>query len=1137
MRRKIQIALVLLCFFTADIYSQQIPGYAASSVLSSGKWIKVAITEDGIYRIDYSTLKQRGLEEPSNPRLFSNNTGQLSYYNNGTAPDDLNEAAIWLSKGADGVFNDGDYLLFFGKGTHRWIYDKSTDNYRFLRHNYSDTAFYFLTSGSEPGKMITEDAPPSGAPDYISSSSDALYIHESESQNLLQSGREWFEPFRSQVIKIEPGFTDLITSERIKYSIRVAARSSSQTQFGLYEDAIQKKNIIVQGVNLFNTTGTYAQITDSTGYIQSSSSAPAFQIRLNGQNSTGWLDYVKLQARQENVFKGTFTQYRDSRSVSAGRTTTFVIRSQSENEIVWDITDQNNVKLVNYSKSGNQLSFNSSGDSLRTFAVFLLSGAREPIIKQGFVPVQNLHASEAADMIIISHPLFLDYANMIADIHNNEGLVSLVVTPGQIYNEFSGGIPDIAALRNFVRMKYLKQSGSNKPLKYLLLFGDGSYENKTPPPGNPNFIPTYQSQNSNVTVSSFTSDDFYGLLEDGEGEADGTEDIGIGRFPVSDTTEASIAISKIRKYLDPSNMGNWRNIICLTADDEDGNAHMIDAEGLASTINQKAPEFNIEKIYLDAFRQVTTATGQSYPDVNRAINDRINSGCLVFNYTGHGSENGLASEGVVKIEDINSWRNGGRLPLLITATCEFSRFDNVAINIGTGEFTPQTSAGEMVFLKKEGGAIALMSTTRVVFSAPNFFLNRNIYNYAFERDSSGNTNTLGDIIRLAKNNSGNGSNKRNFSLLGDPALKLAFPRYGKVVTDSVNSVPAGMPTDSLKALSLITVAGHISDPKGVILNNFNGEVSPIIYDKDNNIRTLANDGGPVMEFKMRNNIIFSGKTKAVDGRFRFNFVVPRDINYSFGDGKISYYAHDDVSDMNGSFNDIIIGGFNNSSSTDTSGPDIRLFLNDTLFRNGGISDRNPVLLALIKDEAGINTTGAGIGHDLTGFLDNQRNSSFSLNNYYENDIDNYRKGRIEYNLTGLNEGKHTVTIKAWDIYNNSSERSLDFIVVSGDKFILRNVYNYPNPFIASSNSTNITGELNKPGNELEVTISIYNISGKLIKIIRTIVPATGYTMPPVVWDGNDDSGNRVAKGIYPYYVKVTTYDGETSGASGRMIIL
>jgi hypothetical protein len=512
----------------------------------------------------------------------------------------------------------------------------------------------------------------------------------------------------------------------------------------------------------------------------------------------------------------------------------------------------------------------------------------------------------------------------------------------------------------------------------------------------------------------------------------------------------------------------------------------------------------------------------------------MNSGCLIFNYVGHGSETGLAHERVVKTEDINSWKNGGKLPLFITATCEFSRFDDIETNIVTHVMTGKTSAGEMTLLNKNGGAIALMSTTRVVFSAPNYFLNKSIFSCAFSRDKSGNTMRLGDIIRIAKNNSGSGPNKRNFSLLGDPALKLAYPWHGKVITDSVNNIPVSGKIDSLKALALMTVSGHIEDEGGTLIKSFHGVVTPLVYDKENKIKTLANDGGQILEFNLRNNILFSGKTMAKDGRFSFTFIVPRDINYSFGTGKISYYAHDNNEDMNGSFNNIIVGGFAKTSLMDTSGPEIKLYLNDTLFRNGGITDKNPRLLAIIEDKGGINTTGSGIGHDLTGYLDEDMNRSFVLNSYYINDLDNYVKGRIDYKLSGLSEGSHTLTVKAWDNFNNSSEQSLLFLVEPGDKFILKNLLNYPNPFFGE---THITGEHNRPDSEFDVTINVFNLNGRIIKVIKTTVPSTGYALPPVIWDGNDDGGNRVGRGVYPYTVTVSTATGETARASGRMIIL
>jgi hypothetical protein len=1137
MRKIVQIFLICTVVFSASLSGQNSKdSYSSTSKLSQGIWFRIAVTSDGIYRLDYSKLRQLGLENPSNPRIYGNNFGQLSYYNDDPKPDDLKELSIFMNKGSDGIFNEGDYLLFYAKSTGKWIFNQTSGVYEHLHQNYSDTAFYFITSSTTPGQQITPAVEPSQPATYSSSESDVLFIHEQDDVNLIKSGREWFQEISD--IHIDPGFKSLITTEKVKYHIRVSARAESLTSFGLYEGLTLKNTIDVQGVDLYDYTGTYSQITDSAGSIQPSSSSPVYDIRFINNSQTGahgWLDWITLQGRVSNSYDGSMVQFIDSRSVAPGRITGFSIHNNATEPIVWDITDPENIKQITYNLNGGIIGFKSSTDSLKTFIAFSTDNASVPAIKPNSVPNQDLHASSAADMIILTHPLFKTYAGKLADIHLKEqGITSQIVTPEQIYNEFSGGIPDINAIRNFLRMKYLRQKGSSHPLKYLLLFGDGSYENKTPPPNNPNFIPTYQSVNSNIVVSSFTSDDFYGLLDDGEGEANGTEDIGIGRLPVSDTTQAGIMLYKIRRYIDPSNMGDWKNVICLSADDEDGNTHMSDAEGLAAVLKDSVPAYNIDKIYLDAYTQTTTVNGQSYPDVNKAITDRINAGCLIFNYTGHGNENSLAAERVIRPEDINSWKNGGKLPLFITATCEFSRFDDMEVNIATKQMIGKNSGGEMVLLNKNGGGIALMSTTRLVYSAPNYDLNKNIFSSAFNRDEAGNPLCLGDIIKIAKNNSGSGPNKRNFTLLGDPALYLAYPYYGTVVTDSIDNLSVHDPVDTLKALTLVNVAGHIADRTGKLLSTFNGVVSPLIYDKARNIRTLANDGGPSMTFNIMNNILFSGKTLVKDGKFSFTFIVPRDIDYKFGPGKISYYANDDKTDMNGSFSDIIVGGFSKNMSADSTGPDIKLYMNDTLFKSGGITDSNPTLLALIKDSGGINTTGSGIGHDLTGYLDNDPDNSIILNSYFENDFNNYMKGMVNYNLSGLAPGSHSLTLKAWDNFNNSSEKTILFQVVAGEKFMLRNLLNYPNPFFRE---TNISLEHNRPDNELNVAINIYSIDGRIIKTIKTKVMAAGYILPPVLWDGNDEGGKRAGRGMYPYTITVTTVTGETARVSGRMIIL
>jgi hypothetical protein len=1134
------LILFILILHGQDIYAQ--PGkneYSASSVLSDGQWFKIAVTSDGIYRIDYSKLKQLGISNPSNPKIFGNNFGQLSYLNDDPKPDDLKEISILLVKGSDDIFNEGDYLLFYGMGTNRWKYNVAAKDYNFVRHNYSDTAFYFLTSSPTPGKTIVNAPEILISPTYSSSAYDALYIHEVESENLIKSGREWYQPISSMNgISINPGFSDIITSEKMNYKIRVVGRASIPTLFRLYEGTNMLAGVLVPEVYLLSSTGTYANISELNSSSFPTSSSPNYEMKFynNGeQDAKGWIDYVKFRGRSLTNFSGKTLKFSDAMTVLPGRVTEFTIKSALSSEKVWDITDPFNIQNIGYTKTDDNIRFKAFTDSLRTFITFTADKAMIPAINPHPVPHQNLHGSESADMVIVTHPIFHSYAEKIAAIHlNNSGLVSLIVTPEEVYNEYSGGVPDIAAIRNFLRMKYLNQKSSSHPLKYLLLYGDGSYENKTLPPHNPNFIPTYQSQNSTVIVSSFTSDDFYSLLDDGEGEADGTEDIGIGRFPVSDTIQAGIMVSKVDKYLSVSGTGDWRNMITIVADDEDGNTHLIDAEGLSSLLDSDFPTFNVDKIYLDAFIQVTSVNGQSYPDVTRAINNRINSGTLIFNYLGHGNEVGLAAERIVKTNDINSWKNTSKLMLFITATCEFSRFDDVEYNSQTMDYAGKTSAGEMVLLNPAGGAIALMTTTRVVYSAPNYTLNRNFYKYAFTKDKDGNALGLGDIIRLAKLNSGSGQNKRNFTLLGDPAVRLAYPSYGKIITDSINNTSVNLATDSLKALSLITVSGHIEDNSGKKMNTFNGVVYPRVYDKPSKITTLANDGGSVLEFNLRNNTLFSGKTKAIDGKFTFTFIVPKDINYSYGKGKISYYANQSNTDMAGAFTNIIVGGFSNSGIIDSTGPQIKLYLNDTLFRNGGISDTNPVLLAVIEDRGGINTTGSGIGHDITAFMDNEKNKSFILNSYFENDFDNYKKGSIVYQLGEIIEGSHSITLKAWDNFNNSSEASVKFLVRTDQGFIISNLINYPNPF---TDQTSITAEHNRPNKNLNIRINIYNMNGKMIKVITSTVTATGYKLSPIIWDGNEDGGRKVTRGIYPYSITVSSENGEVAKASGRMVIL
>ncbi|MDD4646287.1 MAG: type IX secretion system sortase PorU, partial [Bacteroidales bacterium] len=748
----------------------------------------------------------------------------------------------------------------------------------------------------------------------------------------------------------------------------------------------------------------------------------------------------------------------------------------------------------------------------------------------GLVPAQNLHGQECPDMIILVHDDLKSYAQQLADFHKTQdGLTTLVVSPTQIYNEFSSGIPDVTAIRDFLKMFYDRSTKSTFKLKYFLFFGDGSYDNKKSVQDYPTYLPTYQSLESLYPTSSYVTDDFFGLLDNGENIEAGLLDIGIGRLPVINDNEASIVIEKIRQYYSASSMGNWRNLVCFIGDDEDGNTHMRDANTLADLLKVEHPSFNIDKIFLDAYQQMTLPTGDRYPEVNRAIGDRMKKGALIMDYLGHGSERGLAHENIVTVSDIKSWENPEKLPLFITATCEFSRFDNPEL----------TSAGEWVILNQNGGGIALLSTTRLVYSAPNFVLNREFYNYAFTRDAQGKLLKLGDIMRLTKNAVGDEQNKLNFTLLGDPALTLAMPTYGITMTH-VNGIPVGEFRDTLKALSEASISGYVKDLNNNKMADFSGVVIPTVYDKEITLSNLANDGGPIMEFTVRNSILFKGKASIKNGDFSFKFIVPKDISYKIGTGKLSLYGNSDLTDASGVDLSLLIGGSSSSGLNDKIGPQLDIFMNDTTFVSGGLTNETPVLLAKIKDASGVNTTSNGIGHDITAIIDDKQQNPIVLNDYYESDLDQYTSGTLKYPISKLEPGDHTIHVKVWDILNNSSETEISFTVRNSEDLVIDHILNYPNPF---TTHTDFYFEHNQGDQALDVLLQVYTVSGKLVKSFeflsadQTQIKAGSFRVGPISWDGLDDFGDPIGRGTYFYRVKVRTAGGKTKEAFQKLVIL
>ena len=1113
---------------------KSITAYAQNSVLNSGKWIKIKIKESGVYKITYQELIDMGIDNPANVKIFGNGGKMISKDNRVYRPDDLIENAIFMSTGSDGIFNSNDYILFYGEGPVYWEYKEKERFFNHIIHDYSNYSYYYVTSDIGNGKKI-QSYSITDIPNFQSNSYDELAFHEVNDTNLLKSGIEWYGEIFDVILSYDFDFyfPNRIISDTIKLKYNLAARSAVESQFNIKLNNVLIDNPSISDVELNTSESYYAREIEKriNTFSNNNNVFLNFEYIKPIPSSSAYLNFIIINVRSNLSFSGPKMHFRDIRSVKSGNITQFTLSNANQNILIWDITDIYNIKEIRTTLNNNQFTFNIETSQLKEFIAFDQTQVPSPEVV-GEVQNQNLHKYEKTDFIIIAHPDFIEQANRLAEYRRETTNLKIkIVTPEQIYNEFSSGKPDISALRDYIKMMYNKETNPQDKLKYLLLFGDGSFDNKSDDPNNSNYILTYQSENSIIIVRSYVSDDFFGMLDTSEVGVDGLLDIGIGRFPVQNVEEAENVVNKTIAYDNIENVGDWQNIICFIGDDENNNDHMEHANKLSMIIENNYPSYNAQKILLDAYNQEVSSTGEKYPDVNKAIKDRMTKGALIINYSGHGGELGLAHERIITTNDILLWDNNPKLPLFVTATCEFSRYDD----------KNRTSAGEYVILNPNGGSIASFTTTRIVYAIDNFKLNKAFYNYVFKKDSITNEHyRLGDIIRQTKTELGTEDNKRNFSLLGDPTIMLKYPSY-IIKTDTINNKSVSYINDTLifsdtiKAFDKITVKGHIQDNNGNINSSFNGLLYPIIYDKPKTIITLGNDDNKPYTFQSQSSIVYKGKSSVKNGKFSFSFIIPKDIMYNYGTGKISYYSYNNnFKTASGYFNQFIIGGTSNNIISDSIGPEISLYMNDENFVNGGITDENPSIYAILSDSSGINTVGNGIGHDLVAILDSNSQNSYILNDYYEAELDNYQEGIVNYKMADIPVGKHYLKLKVWDILNNSSEETIDFIVAESEELALERIFNYPNPF---TEKTDFYFEHNQAYNELEILIQIFTVSGKLVKTIQQTIIPNGYRAGPIPWNGLDDFGDRIGRGVYIYRIKVRSEDKQIAEKFEKLVIL
>ncbi len=1135
-----QKGILLWLFLACGSVLQAQRQYKTASVLASGNWYKLSVPAEGIYKVDATFLASlgiTGLVPSTQIRVFAGGNGMLPERPGEARIDDLEEVAIEVQDGGDGQLSGADYFLFYADGPHKWLKDSANRRFRHQQNSYSDKAFYFITIGGTGKRIRSQVAAPFATASITTF--DERYFHERDTVNFLSSGREWFGeefsslPGRALSRNFALPLTDLVAGQATIVT-SVAARSVNVGS----SFSISLNNSIVQQVTVpAISTGQYEsfarQAEQSSGVLLTGTTASvSFSYSPGSFNSQGWLNWFEVFCRRSLALPpGKQLSFRDWTTV--GNTAVeFALSVPEATAQVWDVTNPFEPVKMAATVSRTALRFSNEAIRLREYVAF---SSFFPIPKnEGRVAVQNLHATTERDYLIVTAPQFLPQAQQLALFHQQRAnLQPVVVTTEQVFNEFSGGIPDPSAIRDFAKLYFdrYRSTWANKG-RHLLLFGKGSFDYKDRIANNTNLVPVWESPASVEPLSTYTSDDYFGFLEDAE-DINATLmanslDIGIGRIPARNSEEAKAFVEKLLAYHQPAAFGPWRTNLDFVADDEDQNLHLQDAEVISGTAAATAPVFNPRKIYLDAFQQESGSAGGRYPSANALINSNIYNGTLLWNYSGHGGPQRLAEEVVIDQSIVNSWNNQNRLPLFITATCDFAAYDNPLV----------ASLGEDLLVRPKTGAIALMTTSRLVFANSNRILNNSYMKVALEKGPSGRYQTLGEAIQASKNETYNTSgdivNNRKFSLLGDPAMTLAFPALQVTATRSNNrDLAAG--SDTLGATQLTVLEGEVQNNAGVLQSDFNGTVYLSMFDKERRVTTLGNEASsPPTSFTDQNAVLFRGKASATGGKFSFRFRLPRDINFQFGAGKISLYAEDGTRDGAGASRNIIIGGIAHGGLADNQGPEIRGFLNDERFVNGSITNSSPVLILQLSDSSGINTGGQGIDHDIVATLDNNNSQYFILNNFYETELDNYQKGKVRFQLPPLAPGQHTLKIKAWDVVNNSNEYILNFTVINNEQLRLERVLNYPNPF---TTNTSFWFEHNYPGVDLESRVEIFTVSGKQIKTLRQTINNPGNRSMELVWDGKDEWGQKIGRGVYLYRLSVKAANGKTARQWGKLAVL
>lgn len=1126
----------------------------SNSVLASGEWFKFRIEETGVYRIDRNFLTQLGIPSNVDPRtikIYGHGGQMLPLLNSNNQYFDLPEVAIQFIGEEDGQLNDSDHILFYGIGNKGWSLENRTH-----LNLYSNETYYYITYGGSNGKRISSMQQPSGNATITYSNFIDRVFHERDLTNIAKLSRKWFgESFAGgNSNSFSLTLDELEISAPALLSVNAAASASQATSFNISVNGSSVGLLQLQG--RIGNSSAHEFLKQDSITISNPNTTVTLTYNNNGVPlSAGYLDYIAIDYTKKLNGHGKQFGFRIPSAQNQVGIAQFNITNAANISQVWDVSDPYNIQTINNSSS--TFSFKDYLGTTKEYRAIDQTNYFNPLpAASAKVSNQNIKGTifneGDIDYLIITRSDFVTAANRLANFHRTQNQYNVKVVPVHlIYEEFSSGKQDISAIRNFIRYVYTNATDPNRRVRFVNLFGDASFDYLDRIENNTNVVPVFQSVGTGALYkpsgetfnfndwSCFMTDDFYGLMDEEEGQIETQNysgiDIAVGRIPISTNEQASLSIDKIIQYHDKSNAGRWKNNYIALSDDVDSISDIslqATLETMVTTLESEKPFINFRKIYTDAYVQEVSSGGPRYPRAKADFFEAFNNGAAMVNYLGHGGTYGLAQERLLEIQDISQFTNEGRYPLFAILTCEFTWFDD-----------PTTvSGGEALLMRRNAGAINLLATTRKIgISNANRFTTQTS-NYLFNIGNISSDNIeVAEALRMTKNLSNIGEKSIVF-YLGDPALKLGIAKP-KVELTQINGIDIADYSGSLRALDLVKISGEVTDQNNVLLSGFNGDLAVQIFDKDIDRKTLGNDGITqngelvIMDFKTLGETIFRGNASVTNGKFSIEFVVPKDIKIAIGAGKASFYALREgqvLDDYTGFNRTLRVGGVNENAAEDNKSPEVQLYMNDESFISGGVTDESPLFIAHLSDENGINTA-SGIGHDIVAILDSDENNPYVLNEYYETEPDNFRKGFINFPFQNLENGLHTLTFKAWDVYNNLATSEIQFYVSKDESVSLDKVLNYPNPFV---DYTEFWFEHNRPNETLLAQVQIMTVTGKIVKTINQTIVTDGNRSRDIQWDGRDDFGEKIGKGVYIYRLKVkSTLTGHQAEKVEKLVLL